>query len=85
MKFRSDGSTVRRVKPFSSFCAAIVVRVFLGDAQTVPDHLSQRPERHSVPIGEAASTMPQHFGGQAVDVFLEFPSKTGLTHPLPGQ
>ena len=34
--------------------------VFLGDAQPLPHHLRQRPERHPVPVGQAPAPVPPH-------------------------
>ena len=56
-------------------------RVFLGDAEPLPDDLGQRPERHPVPVGQAPAPVPPHLRGQPVGVLLELPAQPGLAHP----
>ena len=53
-------------------------RVFLGDAQPLPDDLGQGPERHAFPVGQAVAAVPPDILGQAVDVFPELPVQPGL-------
>ena len=55
--------------------------VLLGDAQPLPDDLSESPERHPLAVGQAPAPMPPHVLGQAVDVLLELPAQPRLAHP----
>ena len=55
-------------------------RVLLGDAETLADHLGQRPEGHAFSVGQAAAPVPSRRADQAVDVLLELPAQPRLAH-----
>ena len=55
-------------------------RVLLGDPESLAHHLRQGPEGDHVPVGEATPPVPPHRRRQTVDVLLELPAETGLTH-----
>ena len=58
-----------------------IERVLLADLEPRADHLRQGPVAHALPVGQAASGVPQHVSRQPVDVLEELPGETGLTHP----
>src|SRR5204863_5461204 len=45
----------------------------LEDPAPHAHHLGERPVRHALPVGEAATTVPERIAGQPVDVLLELP------------
>ena len=56
------------VQPISQLRRRSLGRVFLGDAQPLPDDLGQRPERHPLAVGQAPAPVPPHRLRHAVDV-----------------
>lgn len=50
----------------------------LDDLATHPDHLRQRPVGDALPVGKAASAMPERVVREAVDVLLELPGEARL-------
>ena len=53
--------------------------VLLGDAQPLPDHLGQSPERDALAVRQASAPMPPHLLGHALDVLAKLPAQPGLT------
>jgi hypothetical protein len=52
--------------------------VVLRDAEPLPHHLSQRPERDTLAVGQATAVMPVDVVDQAVDVLAELPAQPRL-------